>query len=78
MAELTDIPVKRLTDLQSLYNQTVADPNADDPYLRGLNNGIRLAHATIFGTEVSYIEHKEKEQPADPTLVSVTHVGRSD
>lgn len=55
MADLTDISTKRLSDLDALFKQTKIDPNADNEYLRGLNNGIILAHATIFEHEPDYI-----------------------
>lgn len=52
---LTDIPVKALDGLDAQHKQALSDPNADDDYLRGFNNGIICAHATIFGHEPDYI-----------------------
>lgn len=49
--KLTDIPAKTLSDIENFYKQTVADPNADNDYLRGYNNGIRLCYATVFAHE---------------------------
>lgn len=56
LLQIAGVPIKHLSDLRSMYDQTIADPNADNDYLRGYNNGIRLAHATIFAGEPNFIE----------------------
>lgn len=68
---LTDIPGERLRDLEALNKQTYADPCAGNEHMRGLNNGIRLAHATIFGHVVDYIKPVDSKPVTDESGVSV-------
>lgn len=53
---MTDIPAKSLSDLDEIFKHVQTDPNADNDYLRGYNNGIILSHATIFDHEPAFIE----------------------
>ena len=60
--DLTDIPVKRLQDLEACYRQAVEDKSAhSDTYLLGYANGIILAHAIMHGVEPAFIDPRKPE-----------------
>lgn len=65
--KLTDISVKTLQDMEALYKQTLADPNADDAYLRGYTNGIRLMYAVLHNQEPDFVDAPERAVPAGQT-----------
>lgn len=76
-----DVPVKALDGLDAQYMQALSDPNADSEYLRGSNNGIICAHATIFGHEPFYIDPQpykaDEVAKAEPSADTRTdYIGR--